>query len=188
MRTFKAALNPRSRFRGIARDAAANSGEKLKNFLPLFAALLSGLMALGGVYLGSQMTNAASLEREYAKASLEYKLRIYQDFLAAQASLQKAQGEAALAKANLEIRNATLRMAVFSDKKVVSGVAIWLRDTGLAACSSTGENGRGSLHNDLSIYHSMRREAFLAQPDQNVSDEEFANLILGCALNVSKGP
>lgn len=149
----------------------------MKDKLPIITALL----ALAGVALGGGMQYLSSRTIEFEKASIEYRLTSYRDFLAAQSAYQKATNKAESMAADLKIRDATLRIAIFSPKKVAAAVAEWLLANAREATSCPGPP---SLYKkDISIYHAMRDQAFKGDKKEVLSDKQMAIMVHGCRLD-----
>lgn len=155
-------------------------------YLPVIAAVLSGGMALSGTFLGSRLNAASTRTLQEEKTAIEYRMRVYQDFLLAQSkssAVRTSTDEVAKRIADEEIRSATVRIAVFSPKAVAVPVAAWLQTFLGEACAQPNEPRYKILLNDLAMYHAMRSEAHLRAESERVSQDEMATLVFGCRMN-----
>jgi len=156
----------------------------MKDKLPITA-----LFALLGVVLGGGLQYYSSRTIEFEKASLDYRLTSYRDFLSAQVARKKAKdGTAESIDADRKIRDATLRIAIFSPKEVAATVAEWLLGAAIAQndVDPCGKD-RSLLQKDLSVYHAMRGQAFkrsfwFGNKTEALSDRDMAIMVLGCKL------
>lgn len=167
-----------------AAPAPATAKSVFKDYLPIVTAVLSGVFIIASGFLGARLgaSNTRSLQIE--RASLEYRMQIYRDFVSAQAKSQIARendDKARDAEAGLELRAATLRMAIFSSATVVASVARWLQDLQLQPCTGTDPAQPERLLRDLAIYHAMRGETFAGQSAETISNVQMAAMVWGCA-------
>ena len=158
-------------------------------YLPIVTAVLSGSMALSGTFLGSRLNAASTRTLQEEKTAIEYRMRVYQDFLLAQGksyAVRTSNDEVARRAADDELRAATIRIAVFSPKSVASPVAAWLQTFVGEPCAQPGEDRYRILLNDLAMYHAMRSEAHLRAEGERVSQDEMSTLVFGCRLTSAR--
>ena len=158
-------------------------------YLPIFTALLSGGMALSGTFLGSRLNAASTRTLQEEKTAIEYRMRVYQDFLLAQSKSYAARSsadEAAKRTAEEELRGATVRIAVFSPRAVATPVAAWLQSFLTEPCAQPNEERYKILLNDLAMYHAMRSEAHLRSANESVTQDQMSTLVFGCRMSSTR--
>jgi hypothetical protein len=111
-------------------------------------------------------------------------LSAYADFAKAQASLQRAELQTKSRKAadvddaNLKIRDAALRIVVFSPTEVVEAVAAFTRDHHPPEC------GAITPQSDIDAYKKMRRQI----RGDGISDDDIVMALFGCKRKAAATP
>jgi hypothetical protein len=137
----------------------------------------AGAAGLFGVLVGAAIQYYAGDLLEINKQRLQTQLSAYADFAKAQAAWQRADSEAdqatkntAQKDANLKIRDAAFRIAIFSPDDVVKAFAAFIREKHREDCAASPA--------DLAVYQTLRARV----SDKNVPNEDMAMVLFGCTL------
>ena len=147
--------------------------------LKRLAPVAPALSAVIGIALGAALQYLSSRSVAANEHMLELRTNVYRDFLNGQTRLQKAEAyhdSVRLKEANLLIRDATLRIAVFSKKDVAEAVAVFIAADSVV--NNCGFKSQTDFDSDIGVYRAMRREV---QPAAEAVDNQVLSLlVLGC--------
>ena len=127
------------------------------------------LTAFGQYFVGDML--------ETRKQRLQTQLTAYGDFAKAQAAWQRAgdasKKEEAEKDANLKIRDAAFRIAIFSPDDLVKSLSKYVAEKHRGNCANSAA--------DIAVYQTMRAKA-QAQDKSNVPDQDMAMVLFGCTF------
>jgi hypothetical protein len=157
----------------IAAQVVAKQPSPRRDYLGIFLPFI-------GVLLGLIVTAVISFietpKIEYEKQRSKLELAAYNDFAKAQAAYFRANRSNATPQehdsANLAIKDAAMRILLFSPAETVEKFEAFVRDIPRPPCIQTSPN-------DLAVYRDMRQNVLGAKAG-NLSDASIAMVVYGC--------
>ena len=125
---------------------------------------------LVGALVGAVLQYYVGDKLETQKQRLQIQITAYSDLAKGQAALQRAQAAKDKDEANLRIRDAGFRLAIFSPGDVVKSYAAFVREKHPEMCTTATSPA------DIAVYQNLRREV----SDQNVSNDDLTMAIFAC--------
>ncbi|WCM29199.1 hypothetical protein NDN01_10065 [Sphingomonas sp. QA11] len=149
----------------------------------IFSTAFTGLIALGGVWLGSSLNGqVAKTSSDYTKLK-EIRLSSYVDFanqrriVIREWNPQATSQSAAAVQAEALMEQAATRIAVYGDESVIHSLAnLWRTAPEKSAPCATGWKA------DLDVYIAMREEVFGNKPSSKTKSD-IAEAIYRCTLD-----